>query len=164
MLQVRACRRLTQSEKMKSMADHEQTQDDHSDSQDDAETNKPSPLKNPRVRIILLLVLAAAVIGGVLWYVRYQSVGKFMQATDDAYIQADAVTIAPKVSGYVDQVFVADNQAVKAGQPLLRIDAATIAPRPRRSRRRSMSRGRMRRACAPRSASSRRPSPRRRPI
>ena len=108
---------------MKSMADHEQTQDDHSDSQDDAETKKPSPLKNPRVRIILLLVLAVSVIGGVLWYVRYQSVGKFMQATDDAYIQADAVTIAPKVSGYVDQVFVADNQAVKAGQPLLRIDA-----------------------------------------
>lgn len=123
MLQVRAWRRLTQSEKMKSMADHEQTQDDHSDSQDDAETKKASPLKNPRVRIILLLVLAAAVIGGVLWYVRYESVGKFMQATDDAYIQADAVTIAPKVSGYVDQVFVADNQAVKAGQPLLRIDA-----------------------------------------
>jgi len=108
---------------MKSMADHEQTQDDHSDSQDDAEAKKASPLKNPRVRIILLLVLAVAVIGGVLWYVRYQSVGKFMQATDDAYIQADAVTIAPKVSGYVDQVFVTDNQAVKAGQPLLRIDA-----------------------------------------
>ncbi len=57
MLQVRAWRRLTQSEKMKSMADHEQTQDDHSDSQDDAETKKPSPLKNPRVRIILLLSL-----------------------------------------------------------------------------------------------------------
>ena len=106
------------------MADTEQTQDDAAGSADTGEqATKTSPLKNPRVRIILLLVVAAAVIGGVLWYVRYQSVGKFMQSTDDAYIQADAVTIAPKVSGYVDQVFVADNQAVKAGQPLLRIDA-----------------------------------------
>lgn len=112
--------------KMKRMAEQEQQQD-ASEQQDDAESQeeaaKPSPLKNPRVRIVLLLVLAIAVIGGVLWYVRYQSVGKFMQGTDDAYVQADAVTISPKVSGYVDQVFVADNQQVKAGQPLLRIDA-----------------------------------------
>lgn len=109
------------------MAEHEQLQDDSSEAprESGAEESggKPSPLKNPRVRIILLLVLAAAVIGGVLWYVRYQSVGKFMQGTDDAYIQADAVTIAPKVSGYVDKVFVADNQQVKAGTPLLQIDA-----------------------------------------
>ncbi len=59
----------------------------------------------------------------MLWFVRYQSVGKFMQNTDDAYVQADAVTVSPKVSGYVDQVFVADNQQVKAGTPLVRIDS-----------------------------------------
>ncbi len=112
---------------MKRMAEHEQQPDDRSESNEaeaaEGTPAKPSPLKNPRVRIILLLVLAAAVIGGGLWYVRYQSVGKFMQGTDDAYIQADAVTISPKVSGYVDKVFVADNQQVKAGDPLLRIDA-----------------------------------------
>lgn len=106
------------------MADHDQQSDDPIDSTaTDGSPAKPSPLKNPRVRIVLLLVLAAAVIGGVLWYVRYQSVGKFMQGTDDAYIQADAVTISPKVSGYVDKVFVAENQLVKAGTPLLQIDA-----------------------------------------
>jgi membrane fusion protein (multidrug efflux system) len=106
------------------MADHDQQSDDRIDSTaTDGSPAKPSPLKNPRVRIVLLLVLAAAVIGGVLWYVRYQSVGKFMQGTDDAYIQADAVTISPKVSGYVDKVFVAENQLVKAGTPLLQIDA-----------------------------------------
>ena len=111
---------------MKPMAEHEQQQDaspDEGDGESQGDAAKPSPLKNPRVRIVLLVVLAAAVIGGMLWYVRYQSVGKFMQSTDDAYVQADAVTISPKVSGYVDQVFVADNQQVKAGAPLLRIDA-----------------------------------------
>ncbi len=107
------------------MAENEQNRDDSAESQGDSDQarSKPSPLKNPRVRIILLIVIAVAVIGGVLWYVRYQSVGKFMQGTDDAYIQADAVTISPKVSGYVDKVFVADNQQVKAGTPLLQIDA-----------------------------------------
>jgi membrane fusion protein (multidrug efflux system) len=106
------------------MADHDPQSDDPIGSTaTDGSPAKPSPLKNPRVRIVLLLVLAAAVIGGVLWYVRYQSVGKFMQGTDDAYIQADAVTISPKVSGYVDKVFVAENQLVKAGTPLLQIDA-----------------------------------------
>ncbi|MCP3733640.1 HlyD family secretion protein [Sphingomonas sp. RP10(2022)] len=105
------------------MAEQQQPQDDTADAPAETSEPKSSPLKNPRVRIVLLLVLAAAVIGGVLWYVRYQSVGKFMQGTDDAYIQADAVTISPKVSGYVDRLFVADNQQVKAGAPLLQIDA-----------------------------------------
>ncbi|MCU6452602.1 HlyD family secretion protein [Sphingomonas sp. A2-49] len=107
------------------MAEHETPQDEPGDTAVDADDAKArtSPLRNPRVRIVLFVVLALAVIGGVLWYVRYQSVGKFMQGTDDAYIQADAVTISPKVSGYVDAVFVADNQRVKAGDPLLRIDA-----------------------------------------
>jgi membrane fusion protein (multidrug efflux system) len=113
------------SEKMKLMTENEQNRDDSTEStgESDQAPGKSSPLKNPRVRIILLIVLAAAVIGGVLWYVRYQSVGKYMQGTDDAYIQADAVTISPKVSGYVDKVFVADNQYVKAGTPLVQIDA-----------------------------------------
>lgn len=111
---------------MTRMAENEHPQDEQPASQDDDATDapaKPSPLKNPRVRIFLLLVLAVAVIGGMLWYVRYQSVGKFMQGTDDAYIQADAVTISPKVSGYVDKVLVAENQQVKAGTPLIQIDA-----------------------------------------
>lgn len=114
---------------MTRMAEDEHLQDDEprggdAESQDrDAKAAKPSPLKNPKVRLVLLIFVIAAVIGGVLWYVRYQSVGKFMQGTDDAYIQADAVTISPKVSGYVDKVFVAENQQVKAGDPLIQIDA-----------------------------------------
>ena len=84
--------------------------------------NKASPLQNPRVRRVLLIVLAIVVIGGVAGFLRYYLYGRFQQSTNDAYVQADAVTAAPKVSGYVDQVFVVDNQDVKAGQPLVRID------------------------------------------
>ena len=45
------------------------------------------------------------------------------ETTDDAYISADATSVAPKVRGLVAQVLVRDNQAVQAGDPLVRIDA-----------------------------------------
>jgi len=44
------------------------------------------------------------------------------QKTDDAYVAADATAVAPKVRGLVAQVMVHDNQVVKAGDPLVRID------------------------------------------
>jgi membrane fusion protein (multidrug efflux system) len=52
----------------------------------------------------------------------YWTTGRFQVSTDDAYVQADTTIIAPKVSGYLSEVLVADNQPVKAGQPLARID------------------------------------------
>jgi membrane fusion protein (multidrug efflux system) len=65
-------------------------------------------------------VLAVAAIGDFGW--KYWTVGQFEESTDDAYVQADTTIIAPKVSGYLREVLVADNQPVKAGQPLARID------------------------------------------
>jgi membrane fusion protein (multidrug efflux system) len=52
----------------------------------------------------------------------YWTAGRFLVSTDDAYLQADNVIISPKVSGYISDVPVQDNQAVKAGQVLARID------------------------------------------
>src|SRR6187551_2025127 len=52
----------------------------------------------------------------------YWTVGRFQVSTDDAYVKADNTTIAPKVSGYLSAVLVEDNQPVKAGQVLARID------------------------------------------
>jgi membrane fusion protein (multidrug efflux system) len=94
-------------------------------SPDDAgsEAAPASPAKKRRAKIIILVLLAVVVVGGLLWFMRYQSYGKFQQSTTDAYVQADSVTVAPKISGYVDQVLVAENQTVKAGDPLVRIDA-----------------------------------------
>ncbi len=83
---------------------------------------RPSPLKNPRVRRVLLVVAIVAVIAGIAGFVRYEGYGKYQQGTNDAYVQADGVTVSPKVAGYVDKVFVAENQPVKAGDPLVQID------------------------------------------
>ena len=65
---------------------------------------------------VLLIVLALAY--GARWWLY----GRFIESTEDAYIQADSVTIAPKVSGYVAEVLVRDNQQVSAGQELVRLD------------------------------------------
>lgn len=83
---------------------------------------RTSPLQNPRVRRILMIVAVVVAVAGILGFLRYHLYGRYQQSTNDAYVQADAVTVAPKVSGYVDQVFVIENQDVKAGQPLVRID------------------------------------------
>jgi membrane fusion protein, multidrug efflux system len=64
------------------------------------------------------IVVAGAGAFGVYWY----KTGRFLESTDDAYVQADYTTIAPKVSGYIADVKVEDNQSVKAGQVLAVID------------------------------------------
>ncbi|KQN92821.1 multidrug ABC transporter permease [Sphingomonas sp. Leaf231] len=78
-----------------------------------------------RARAILIVVALAALVGGTIWYLRYQSHGRYMQETNDARVDADMVTVAPRVAGYVAEVFVTDNQDVRAGQPLVRIDPRT---------------------------------------
>src|SRR4029077_8650950 len=67
--------------------------------------------------IVLLLIAATAAYGGYYW-----GGGRFLESTDDAYVQADSTIIAPKVSGYLSAVLVEDNQPVKAAQPLAKID------------------------------------------
>ena len=56
-------------------------------------------------------------------------VGRYLQATEDAYVGADIIAIAPRISGHVEQVMVADHQAVTAGQLLVRLEARTAAAR-----------------------------------
>ena len=52
----------------------------------------------------------------------YLTSGRYLESTDDAYVKADSTIISPKISGYIAEVLVGDNQPVKAGQVLARID------------------------------------------
>jgi len=54
----------------------------------------------------------------------YLFTGRYLESTDDAYVKTDSMIISPKVSGYIAEVLVADNQRVKAGQLLARTDVA----------------------------------------
>ncbi|KAA1002501.1 HlyD family secretion protein [Paraburkholderia panacisoli] len=48
--------------------------------------------------------------------------GSAAESTNDAYVEADFTLVAPRVAGQISAVFVEDNQSVKAGQLLVRID------------------------------------------
>jgi membrane fusion protein (multidrug efflux system) len=85
--------------------------------------NAPEGRAGLRRRTLLVSLAAVALIVGVIFGIRWWTIGRFIESTDDAYLQADSVTIAPKVSGYVAEVFVTDNQAVSAGEPLVRLDS-----------------------------------------
>lgn len=80
--------------------------------------------KSKRSRRPLMLGASAAIIIAAAAYYghNYWTVGRFQISTDDAYVKADSSAIAPKVSGYIAEVLVGDNETVKAGQPLARID------------------------------------------
>jgi membrane fusion protein (multidrug efflux system) len=83
----------------------------------------PVPAKKFNLRKMLLTGAALASLVGATWYgYDYWTVGQYLVSTDDAYVQADNTTIAPKVSGYLHDVLVGDNERVKAGQTLARID------------------------------------------
>jgi membrane fusion protein, multidrug efflux system len=73
-------------------------------------------------RAALALVLAVGVAGTADFGYRYVTTGRYLESTDDAYVKADSTIISPKVSGYIAQVVVDDNQPVNAGQLLARID------------------------------------------
>ncbi|MCU1167688.1 HlyD family secretion protein [Stenotrophomonas maltophilia] len=89
------------------------------------EQDTPSPLKNPRVRWTLAIIGLLVAVALVAWLVYHLLVGRYLQDTNNAYLQADAVAVAPRINGYVTEVLVKDNQWVKAGEPLLRIDPRT---------------------------------------
>lgn len=70
----------------------------------------------------MLVLFAAVAVGaagyGVWWFIA----GQYLQSTDNAYVEAEIVHIAPKVEGYVAEVLVSDNQAVRKGDLLLKLD------------------------------------------
>ena len=75
------------------------------------------------LRKLLFAGAAIAVLAGAAWYGwDYWTVGQYLVSTDDAYVKADSTTIAPKVTGYLNQVLVKDNERVTTGQMLARID------------------------------------------
>lgn len=68
--------------------------------------------------------LGAGVLAVVVVYALWRLVFAVsaVQSTNDAFVSADFTLIAPKVAGFIDEVLVQDNQPVKAGQVVARID------------------------------------------
>jgi membrane fusion protein, multidrug efflux system len=73
-----------------------------------------------RLALYAAVGLAALAIGGYGYH--WMTVGRFIESTDDAYIGGDITVIAPKVAGFIDQVAVTDNQSVRPGDLLVKLD------------------------------------------
>jgi membrane fusion protein (multidrug efflux system) len=79
-------------------------------------------LLHARRALLAGAALAIAVAGGGWYGHDWWTQGRFIQTTDDAYVGGNVTPVAPHVSGFVAQVLITDNQFVKAGQPLIRLD------------------------------------------
>ena len=86
---------------------------------DKGQTGEPPKRKSVWPKVIGGLVLLLVIAGGVYYYLATRD----FESTDDAYTDGRSLTISPKISGYVTELLVDDNQRVKTGDVLARIDA-----------------------------------------
>jgi membrane fusion protein (multidrug efflux system) len=83
-----------------------------------------------RLRRFGIGVAGLAAAAGIAWYAHdWWTVGRFIESTDDAYVGGEVTVVAPKVPGLIRQVLVTDNQPVRAGDLLVKIDDRDYAAR-----------------------------------
>ena len=81
---------------------------------------RPSRLSMKKIAMASAAMLIGA---GVAWYgYNYWTVGRFIENTDDAYVGGDVTVMAPKVAGIIAEVAVTDNQPVRQGDLLIKLD------------------------------------------
>lgn len=76
------------------------------------------PKKAKYVSIALLLGVATI----ALFLLNRTESSASLQSTDDAYVQADFTTVAPRISGLIEKVLIEDNQQVSQGQLIASFD------------------------------------------
>ncbi|MGA0562178.1 HlyD family secretion protein [Ancylobacter sp. VNQ12] len=92
-----------------------------------APLDAPAKPKRSRRQLVFGAILLAALAGGGYYGLDWWRVGRFLVATDDAYVGADTSVLAAKVSGHIVAVEVEANQPVKAGDVIARIDDGDYA-------------------------------------
>jgi membrane fusion protein (multidrug efflux system) len=73
-------------------------------------------------RLALYACVGLGILAIATYAYHWTTVGRFIESTDDAYVGGDITVIAPKVAGFIERVAVADNQSVKAGELLVKLD------------------------------------------
>jgi membrane fusion protein (multidrug efflux system) len=82
------------------------------------EVNQKAKKRNPIFLVILILLVIVGAWFGISKYIH----GQHHEETDDAQISADITPVIPRVSGYIKEIKVNDNQYVKKGDTLVVID------------------------------------------
>ncbi|HXL21086.1 MAG TPA: HlyD family secretion protein [Candidatus Dormibacteraeota bacterium] len=78
----------------------------------------PKGLANPKVRLLLIAGVVVLLVAVAALYLYY----RHRESTDDAQVDGHITPIAAKISGRIGAVLVDDNQPVKAGQVIVKID------------------------------------------
>ena len=87
------------------------------------QTAPTSPLTKARLKWLAYAALGGLIaLAGARYAHEYWTVGRFVESTDDAYAGGNVTPISPHVAGFVADILVRDNQYVRAGQPLIRLD------------------------------------------
>jgi membrane fusion protein (multidrug efflux system) len=104
----------------KSSENDKSTESKQKDEKNDETPNGKEQNKRPGKKplIILAIVVVLLIIAALIWWFATRN----QVSTDDAYTDGDAVTIAPKVSGYVVVMNLGDNKFVHKGDLLIKID------------------------------------------
>ena len=88
--------------------------------------NPPQPRASESARLpaptAIRIAAAIAIVGVAAWAGTRLLHDPSSQSTNDAYVTADFTLVAPRINGQIAEVVVDDNQNVKAGQLLVRID------------------------------------------
>lgn len=84
-------------------------------------------------RAILLSAISLVTMAGVYFSLHWALIGRFIETTDNAYLKADTVAISARTPGRIEEVLVADNAIVRAGDPLVRIESSDYAARVRQA-------------------------------
>lgn len=95
-----------------------QQEDKKTENQEDNKNKDQRKRPGKKPLIILGIVVIVMIIVALVWWLMTRN----QETTDDAFTDGDAVTIAPKVAGYVTDLRVKDNQRVKKGDLLVVID------------------------------------------
>jgi membrane fusion protein, multidrug efflux system len=85
------------------------------------EAAQPKPSRNRR-KVVLMSIGAALAIAAAAYGTYYVLVGRFIITTDDAYVRANNTTLGARVAGHIASIRAKDNEAVRAGDVLIKID------------------------------------------
>jgi membrane fusion protein, multidrug efflux system len=74
-------------------------------------------------RTLLLVAGGPVLIGAAAWFGgSWWTMGRFIESTDDAYVGGEVTMLSSRVAGFIETVAIVDNQAVKAGDLLVKIE------------------------------------------
>ena len=85
--------------------------------------NNNTPTTEPKKKsLVFPIIVAAVLLGGAFFGYRSYSYGQYHEETDDAQIASNMSPVISKISGYIAEVRVKDNQFVKKGDTLIILD------------------------------------------